>query len=106
LVRQQRDVNTAPFRKVVQHRHAVIADCRHPQTELAEFIPILFQLDQLGFAKGSPIRGPVEHKDSALGSQQASQIAKLAILIGQFEASYSAAHWRAIVSSRQTVTKC
>ena len=63
-------MNAPPFRKVVEHGHAVVADGRDTQPELAEFSLILLQLDQLGFAIRSPVRGPEEHHDGALGTQQ------------------------------------
>jgi len=67
-------MNAAPFGKVVQHRHAVVADRRYPQPELVEFRQILLQLDQLGLAIWSPIRRPVEQHDRALRTQQISQV--------------------------------
>jgi hypothetical protein len=96
-------VNAAAFGKVVQHRHAVVTDGRYSQTELSEFSLILIQLDQLGLAIWSPIRGPVEQNDDALGTQQTPQVTQLTILIRQFESTHPGAHGRAILASQQTV---
>ena len=63
-------MNAPPFRKVVEHGHAVVADGRYTQAELAEFSLILLQLDQLGLAVRSPVSGPEKHHNGALGTQQ------------------------------------
>ncbi len=97
-------MNTPAFGKVVQYPYAVIADGRYPQPEVAEFLLILLQLDQLGLAIWSPIRRAVEQNDGALGTKQAPQGPNLAILVRQLECGHPGAHRRSKVSSHQTVT--
>jgi hypothetical protein len=63
-------VNSTALRKIVKYRYAVIADGRNAQAKFTELSLILFQLDQLGFAVRSPIRGSIKQDNRALGSQQ------------------------------------
>ena len=74
-------MNAAPFREIAKHGYAVVTDSRHPQTQFVEFRLILLQLDQLGLAIWSPIRGPVEQNDDALGTRETPQVTQLTILI-------------------------
>jgi hypothetical protein len=49
-------------RKVLQHGNAVIADCSQPQALFTDIAEMLFQLDELGFAKRSPVRRAVKNQ--------------------------------------------
>ncbi len=49
-------------RKVLEHGHAVIADRSQPQALFTDIAEMLFQLDELGFAKWSPVRRTVKNQ--------------------------------------------
>ena len=51
----------------------------------------MFQLDELGFAIGSPVGGAEEYNHRAFGPEQAGESAGLAILILELEAGQLAA---------------
>ena len=97
-------MNTAALREVVKHRNAVITYGRDPEAKLPEIRLILLQLDQLGLAIWSPIRGPVEQNDSALWPKQIPQVTNLTVLILQLEPGHLVTYSRAVVPPGQTKT--
>ena len=61
------------IRKPLEDRGAVVADCDESQPLCADTFGVLFQLDQLGFAVGSPVRGPVEDYQRAFWPEAGAQ---------------------------------
>jgi hypothetical protein len=51
-----------PVPKVLEYGHAVIADRSQAQALFTNVAEILFQLDELGFAKWSPVGRPVKNQ--------------------------------------------
>ena len=54
-VREQGEVDALALGEGVQDGFAIVADPGQAQAELAKLVFVLFQLDELGFAVGSPI---------------------------------------------------
>ena len=75
-------MDSAPLGKGVQDRNAVVAYGRYTQAEFVELGLVPFQLHELGFAEGSPIRRAVKQNHRTLRTQQAFQTLQLAFLIG------------------------
>jgi hypothetical protein len=75
----------APFGEAGQNFLSVIADGAYPQTFFFQGRQIIFQLDQLGFTKGSPIRGTVKDEECPFGSFHRLEGLLSSKLIGQAE---------------------
>ncbi len=71
-----------PFRKIPEHRRAVVTDCRQPQACLPDPFQALLQLDELAFAVGSPIRGTEKHQHCAFRTGDVAQRLYLSVLVG------------------------
>ena len=61
----------------------------------------MFQLHELGFAIGSPIRRSIEKDQGALRSKQASETAGLAVLILQLEVRHLASLRRTVFARHE-----
>jgi hypothetical protein len=61
-IRKQKVSNMLSVRKVLELGHAIIADRRQPQALFTDIAEMLFQLDELGFAKWSPVRRTVKNQ--------------------------------------------
>jgi hypothetical protein len=61
-IRKEWESNMLLVRKVLERRHAVIADRRQPQALFTDIAELLVQLDELGFAKRSPVRRTVKNQ--------------------------------------------
>jgi hypothetical protein len=61
-------------RKALEHGHAVIADRSQPQTLFTDIAEMLFQLDELGFAKRSPVRRSVKNQQRPFRAENGLQV--------------------------------
>ncbi len=61
-VRKQRISNMLSVRKVREHGDAVIADRSQPQALSTDIAEMMLQLDELGFAKRSPVDRTVKNQ--------------------------------------------
>ena len=71
--------------KCFEHGDAVIADGRQPQSLRSDLLPILFQLDQLGFAERSPVGRAIENQQSAFWAEDGTKRLDGPILVLQAE---------------------
>ena len=69
-IRKQGVRDATPFCKLSQQRLTVITQSGNSESKPLEFLLLLFQLDQLGLAEGSPIRRADEQEDKALRSAE------------------------------------
>jgi hypothetical protein len=70
-----------PVREGLEHSHAIITDRSQPVPLLTDVSKMLFQLDELGFAKRSPIRRTEENQQRALGAKDSLQVLRSTVLI-------------------------
>ena len=71
--------------EMLQNRSAVVADGSNSVSAPRQCLPVLFQLDELGLAVGSPVGGPVEQQKCALGAFDGIERVPLVRLIGRFK---------------------
>ena len=89
-------MDSAALCKTIQHLRTVVADGGNSEAKLLEFILVLFQLHELGFAERSPVGGAEEQDYGALRPEQAVEAAKLAILVRQFKSGHAGAGGRTV----------
>jgi len=84
-VGQQGEGDLFAIREILQHGHRIVADGGQPQAAFPNQAIVAFQLHELGFAVGSPIRRAVEDQQGALGSHDGFEGLSLAGLIRRRE---------------------
>jgi len=84
-----------PVGKVLEHSHAVITDGGQPQALIADIADTLFQLDELGFAKRSPVCRPEKYQQCPFRTKDTPQVLQLAVLIWRLKCRDGGADIRA-----------
>src|SRR5206468_5323065 len=87
-IRQQRERDAAPLRKVGQDGHRIVANGSQRETLTLQFRHTALQLHELRLAIGSPVRRSEEYEHEPLGPRQRRQRPRLSLLIEQCEIEY------------------
>ena len=82
--------------EMLQDWSAVVADRSDSVSTPRERFPVLFQLDELGLAVGSPVGGAMEQQKCALGAFDGIERVPLVRLIGRFKTRNACADWESI----------
>jgi hypothetical protein len=82
-------------RKVLERGRAVIADRSQSQALFTDIPKLLFQLDELGFAKRSPVRRTVKNQHRPFGAKNTLEVLALAVLIRRLKHRHGRANFRA-----------
>jgi hypothetical protein len=80
-VRQQRECDLLFFRKLFQYVHLVVADTNQLNSCFFEFLDVVLQLNQMLFAEGSPVRGPVKDQSHGIRFRKLTNRDFVAVLI-------------------------
>lgn len=84
-VGEQRDGDAAAPGEMAEDFDRIIAERGDGEALFREGLFLLFQLDQLGFAPGSPVGGAVEDEDEAVGALQGVEGLGAAVLVASGE---------------------
>ena len=99
-VREQREVDIVPVGKVLEDGRAVVANGRQLESVLCKFLLGVLQLDQLRFAKGSPVSGPEKENHSTPRTLERFVGLFLPELVEESERGRGLSHWQSNRSGR------